>query len=274
MAQTADSAIYFGRVRHTRHAPHVHDFSYRLFMMYLDVDAIPQAFRKFWLWSAERWNIAAFFRRNYLGDPSRPLRDCVLDEVEKQAGFRPGGRVAILTHLSYFGFCFNPVSFYYCFNSQGDKVEAIVAEITNTPWDERFRYVLSERTGGMQGAWTPGHARGRFVFQKNFHVSPFFPMEILYTWVFTAPKSESDSPLHVYMLSEREGEKVFESNLDLKRAPLTSWALCRAQLLYPVMTIVAVAGIYLQAALLWLKRTPFFNHPKLAQAAGRTRNDQ
>jgi DUF1365 family protein len=271
VAQRADSAVYFGRIRHRRYAPSLHDFSYRLFMMFLDVDVIPQTLRNFWLWSAERWNIAAFFRKNYLGDPSRPLKDCVLDEVEKQAGFRPGGRVAILTHLSYFGFCFNPVSFYYCFNEQGDKVEAIVAEITNTPWNERFRYVLSDRTVGMQGVWSPGHSRGRFVFQKNFHVSPFFPMDIKYTWVFSAPKSEANSLLHVYMQSERDGKKVFESNLDLKRASLTSWSLCRAQLLYPAMTSIALAGIYLQAGLLWLKRTPFFNHPKLAQ--GTTRND-
>jgi len=255
------SAVYFGRVRHARLAPHHHEFSYRMFMMYLDLDELPGVFDRFLLWSVERFNLASFRRKNYLGPADRPLKECVLDEVEKQAGFRPAGRVAILTHLAYFGYCFNPVTFYYCWDRDGKHLEAIVAEINNTPWDERHRYVLTDRTPGMEGAWTPEHGRGRFVFDKKFHVSPFFPMDMKYTWVFSAPRGEDHSPLHVYMMNEREGVKVFESVLDLRRGRISSSSLAKALGFYPFMTAIAISAIYFQAGILWLKRTPFFTHP-------------
>lgn len=263
------SAVYFGRVRHKRFSPRTHEFSYRMFMMYLDLDGLPGVFDRFLLWSVERFNIASFHRRHYLGPPDRPLKEAVLDEVEKQAGFRPSGRVAILTHLAYFGYCFNPVSFYYCWDKDGAHLEAIVAEITNTPWDERHRYVLTDRTPGIEGAWSPEHGRGRFIFDKKFHVSPFFPMDMRYTWIFSAPRGADGSPIHVYMMNEREGQKAFESVLDLRRARISSSNLAHALIAHPFMTAVAVSAIYLQAGLLWLKRTPFFTHPsKISEKIG------
>jgi hypothetical protein len=118
-------------------------------MLYLDLDELPRLFEGRWLWSVNRRNIAEFRRSDYLGDPTRPLKDCVLDEVEKATAERPRGAVRLLTHLRYFGHCFNPVSFYYCFDVEGagERLHSIVAEITNTPWKERHRYVLALRDG-------------------------------------------------------------------------------------------------------------------------------
>ena len=87
----------------------------------------------------------------------------------------------MLTHLRYFGIGFNPVTFYYCFDAADTRVESIVAEITNTPWNERHAYVL---TDPMPEA-APRVLRYRFA--KEFHVSPFMPMEMDYDWRFGVP---------------------------------------------------------------------------------------
>ena len=110
------SCIYEGQVRHTRNKPAFHKFNYRLFMMYLDLDELPTLFRKTWFWSATRPALARFRRRDHLGPEQQALSDSVRDLVETETGRRPRGPIRLLTNLSYFGYCFNPVSFYYCFS--------------------------------------------------------------------------------------------------------------------------------------------------------------
>lgn len=137
-----NSAIYEGTVQHRRFQPVPHEFSYRLFMMYLDLDELGDVLARSPFWSDRRWAPARFRRADYLGDPHAPLADAVRDEAARRLGHRPEGPVRMLTHLRYWGYCFNPVTFYYCFAPGGERLEAIVAEITNTPWNERHRYVL------------------------------------------------------------------------------------------------------------------------------------
>ena len=45
-----NSKVYVGRVCHTRLRPQRHQFCYRLFMLYLDLDEIPEVFDAYWLW--------------------------------------------------------------------------------------------------------------------------------------------------------------------------------------------------------------------------------
>ena len=80
-------------------------------------------------------------RRDYLGDPDVPLKQAVLDEVEARIGRRPAGAVRMLTNLRTFGYVFNPVTFYYCFEP-GGELACVLAQITNTPWGERRNYVV------------------------------------------------------------------------------------------------------------------------------------
>ena len=159
------SCIYEGLVRHRRHEPVTHEFSYRLFMMYLDLDELPTLFARRWLWSASRRSWAWFNRCDYLGDPRVPLADAVRELVELETGDRPLGPIRLLTHLRYGGHVFNPISLYFCHDLWGE-IEAVVAEVSNTPWRERICYVLGRADAVRRGA------RLSFHFDKRLHVSP------------------------------------------------------------------------------------------------------
>jgi DUF1365 family protein len=244
-----DSCIYEGQVRHTRTKPVGHTFSYRLFMMYLDLDELPRLFEKRWFWSVSRPALARFRRGDHIGDPDRPLAESVRDLVESQTGRRPEGPVRLLTNLSYFGYCFNPVSFYYCFSKDGEHVETIVAEVNNTPWGERDTYVqvCSDRS---KRSW-------RFRPAKKMHVSPFMPMDIDYHWALSRP----DRQLSVYMSNSREGERIFNASMALKRTPINGRSLASVLLRFPLMTMNIIFAIHWQALRLWMKGVPFLEHP-------------
>ena len=168
------SCIYKGWVRHRRLAPTRNRFRYRLFMLYIDLAELPRLFDRVPFWSARRPAPAWFKRGDYLGPADVPLDQAVRDLVERRTGRRPAGPIRLLTHLRYFGYVMNPVSFYYCFDRAGTALETIVAEITNTPWGERHQYVLPA-AAAVDGGAAP---MLRFDFDKRFHVSPFMPMEM------------------------------------------------------------------------------------------------
>ena len=124
------SAIFEGAVWHTRLHPARHRFRVRVFMMYLDLDELDRVFKRRWFWSASRPAMARFRRRDHFGDLTVALDECVRNKVEKETGRRPGGPIRLLTNLSYLGYCFNPVSFFYCFDRDDDALECIIAEVT------------------------------------------------------------------------------------------------------------------------------------------------
>jgi len=246
-----NSAIYRGAVTHTRHTPARHAFTYRLFMMYLDLDEIGEVFRGRWLWSAKRPAPAWMRRADYLGDAGTPLVEAVRDEAERLTGTRPAGAIRVLTHLRYFGYIQNPVTFYYCFGPDGTEVETILAEITNTPWNERHVYALT-----APDEISPATGR-HHEFSKAFHVSPFLDMDHDYSWRFSEPIGS----LTVHMESRDPNGKLFDASLSLRRTEITGGSLASVLAGYPLMTVRVVAAIYWQALRLWIKRTPFFTHP-------------
>jgi DUF1365 family protein len=245
------SCIYTGQVRHRRFEPVRNTFRYRVFMMYLDLSELPDIFRGRWFWSVGSPNLATFRRADYLGPSDRTLDESVRTVVETQTGARPSGPIRMLTHLRYVGYCFNPVTFYYCFDEGGVAVETIVAQITNTPWGQRHTYVLPE-TGNTARA-----PRKRFEFEKQFHISPFMPMDMHYDWRFSAPGQR----LNVHMNLQREGRKVLDATLTLNRREISGSALAATLVGHPPMTWKVVTMIHWQALRLWLKGATFYPNP-------------
>jgi DUF1365 family protein len=252
-----NSALYEGAVRHRRFAPAAHAFEYTLFMVYLDLAELGEAFRGRWLWSASRTALARFRREDHYGDPATPLDESIRGLVAEKTGRRPEGPIRLLTHLAYYGWCFNPVSFYYCFDAAGTTVETVVSEVSNTPWLERHMYVLDRRE------CAPGSATMQFRRKKEFHVSPFMDMDQEYAWFFRDP----GEALFVHMENFEKGVRLFDATMPLHRRELTGATLAWALIRWPFMTLKVVGAIHWQALRLWLKKVPVYTHPRYRAGA-------
>ena len=245
------SSIFSGQVSHSRKLPLGHSFRYRVFMMYLDLAELDTVFAGRWFWSTRRAALAQFKRENYFGNPDIPLDIAVRDLVEERTGKRPDGPVRLLTNLSYFGYCINPISVYYCFDAEDTRVTTIVAEVTNTPWGENCCYVLSENMN--KGS----EATRRFRTNKDMHVSPFMDMDVRYDWLITEP----DQDLVLRIDNVADDQRFFNATMVLRRQKISGQSLAGILLRYPFMTAKVFVAIYWQAARLWWKGCPLYKHP-------------
>ncbi len=241
------SAIYEGTIRHRRFAARPHQFSHRVALFYLDLDELDGLLGGRLL--GGRPGAVRFRRRDYLGDSSVGLADAVRMTVERETGRQPTGPIRVLTQLRTFGHCFNPVSFYYCFTHE-DQLEAVVAEVTSTPWGERHAYVLAQTAaGGVLAA----------EFDKKLHVSPFMGMEQRYQWRVAVPGSS----LSVHIESREHGRRAFDATLALRRSALTRGSLAGVTARYPAATLRVLALIYGHALALKLKGVPVHRRPQV-----------
>lgn len=245
-----ESAFYFGTLRHRRFRPVRHEFTYGLFMAFMDIDRIRELTSISRLLSHNRFNWASFDDRDHLGEARYPLRRRLAQDAARSGLSLPDGPIFLLTHLRYLGYNFNPVSFFYCYDTS-ERLQLILAEVNST-FGERHNYWLSESNE------LPAANTKRYRRPKLMHVSPFMGMKLDYTFTFTPP----DERLVVHMDTIEDGQAFFDATLNLKREPWTARSLRRALLAHPWMTAKVIAAIHWEALRLYLKRAPVYPHSR------------
>lgn len=237
------SAIYEGEVWHRRLAPRSHEFRYKVAMPYIDLSEMEQVLRMHPFWSARRGGPMQWREQDYLPGPGA-LDKRVRERVVELGRRRPDGPVVVLANWRTFGWAFNPLSLYYCFGGDG-RLEAVLGEVTNTPWGERQSYLFGER------------GRAECMVDKEMHVSPFCGMDQTYRVCVNAPSSD----LGVRVDVEEAGSPVILAELALKRRELSRASMSTMLARHPAMAFRVSLGIYRQAASLLLKGVPYHPHP-------------
>ena len=245
-----ESALYFGTLRHRRFRPKNHEFTYPLFMAYLDVDRLPELMQVSRLASYNSWNWASYCERDHFGDPNLPLRQRLAADAARHGLALPEGNIFLLTHLRYLGYNFNPVSFFYCHDAAG-VLQMIMAEVKNT-FGETQNYWLS---ASCQAG--PSGRSASYEFPKTFHVSPFLSLDCGYRWTFTLP---GDS-LTIQTNVDERNQPTFDGTLQLIRRPWSPEWLRHALVRFPWVTAKTIAAIHFEAARLYLKGVPVEHHP-------------
>ncbi|MCE0558065.1 DUF1365 domain-containing protein [Motilimonas sp. E26] len=235
------SAIYTGIVRHRRFSPVGHEFKYQVFFLGLDLDELG-AVEKLGSWFKQnRWAPLSFNHQDYLHKNQPVSRQAVWQKVQDLGGVALNGRVLMLGQLRCFGIYFSPVNFYYCYND-ADELIYLLAEVSNTPWNERHYYLVDIAANQPT--------------DKVFHVSPFMDLNMKYYWRIKAPGKQ----LRLHMENRNEA-KLFDASLMLQRVDLTNQNLRKQVIKLPSMAIKTLAGIYWQALKLYLKKVPYIPHP-------------
>lgn len=244
-----ESCLFRGTLRHRRFDPVRHEFTYSLFMAFLDIDRLPELMRAAPFLSLNRPNIAGFYDADHFGDRRKPLRERVRADAAARGISLPDGKIFLLTHLRYLGYAFNPISLYYCYN-RAEELEVVLAEVNNT-FGETKNYWLTTLNQ------LPASNALKYRCPKTMHVSPFNKMELDYEFVLTPP----GDTLVAHMNTLDEGRHFFDATLTLRREQWSARNIGLALLRFPWMTAKVIGAIHWEALRLWLKKAPVYTHP-------------
>lgn len=242
MRDSLAPGLYRGKVRHRRFHPVEHEFEYSVFMAFLDIDRLAELMRVSPLSGYGKPALVAFREEDHFGDPGLSLRQRLTVDAAAQGITLPSGPIYLLTHLRYAGYCFNPISLYYCYEPEGTEPAYVMAEVHSTFGEQHNYWIDGLRADGVT---------------KQLHVSPFNTMDNEYGFRLSAPAAT----LVAHIDSFRQGNRFFDATLSMSWMPWTATNLHRALVTYPLMTLKVIAAIHWEALRIYLKRVPFVPHP-------------
>jgi len=252
-----NSCLYQCSVMHHRFAPKVHHFQHDIFMFYLDLDELDLVAKKVLWFSRNRKNLYSFRDADHEPAGESPLKERILDFLRRQGiDLGPFSRVMLLTLPRMLGYIFNPISIYYCFDSQGKPV-CTVAEVGNT-FREMKLYLLGREDLGAGGAFNK-------IVPKHFYISPFSRLDLSFDFKLKIPGDKLD-----VKIDDRDGyEKVLITTLTGLRAELNNRNLCWFTFKYPLVTLKVIFLIHWHALWLWLKGVPFHRKARTPRCSAR-----
>lgn len=252
------ASLYVGWLRHRRFSPVAHDFRYPVFMVLLDIDRIPEAMQASRFTSYNRWNWASYHEADHFGDPGLSLRARLAIDAGRQGITLPAGRIELLTHLRYAGYCFNPVSFFYCHDEDGRLVH-ILAEVNNTFGGSHNYWLTPADLSAVAG---PATGAFRAASNKALYVSPFLERDMVYGFAFNRPGAQLTA--HIDVRRHRRGRKVLDATLMVSQRPWTAAEIGRTLRRYPWMTARVMTAIHWEALKLWWKGVAVVPRPRPA----------
>jgi hypothetical protein len=252
-----EPGIYTGTLRHRRFRPTPHAFNYKLFMAWLNIDRIPEQMARTPFTAYNRFSWATFFESDHFGDPKLSLRERLIRDSAAHGVLLPEGPIYLLTHLRYLGYCFNPISFFFCYQPDG-TLDTVLAEVNST-FGESRNYWLTARN-----RQPGGESSLRYRCPKTMHVSPFMAMNLDYEFVLTRPAENLVAHMNTF---EAGDAPFFDATLTLEHRPWTAINVGLALARHPFMTAKVVGAIHWEALRLFLRKVPVFTHPDRIEPA-------
>lgn len=250
----SQSKIYLGNISHRRFSPKKHSFDYSLYMLALDVADIEKAEKGLGLFGFSWFHPLRFVEKDYLKGEPNSLRQRITNKVTELNGHKNINKVVMLVQVRSFGLYFSPANFYFCYD-QDDNCTQMLAEVSNTPWNERHYYLIDLQSEGEK------------LTKKAFQVSPFMNLDMSYFWRVKPPSNDKEN-LIITIENKHENEqsgameKLFDANLKMHKKEFTQKSLLGVWCQLPVMTIKIVFSIYWQALKIFIKRIPFIGYQK------------
>ena len=231
-----NSCIYNGIVTHKRFKPVKHFLKYKTFSFFIDLDEIEELDNNNIIFSFNKFNIFSFYNRDHGDRDGKSLKNWVMDNLIKFKISENINKIKLLCYPRIFGYVFNPLSIFYCY--QDEKLKVIFYEVKNT-FNEQHTYIFRVNDSNIVTQ----------KCKKKFYVSPFMNMDTYYTFKLLNP----DEKLSVSIEQTDRKDTILTAVQTGERKDFNLKQLVVNFFKYPLMTIKIISAIHFEALLLWKK---------------------